>query len=52
MLSDRLAEHCIVILDDAARDDELELVKIWLKIHPEFSYEFIDNERGCSILRR
>jgi len=52
MLSDRLAEHCIVFLDDAARDDELELVKIWLKIHPEFSYEFIDNERGCSILRR
>ena len=52
MLSGRLAEHCIIFLDDAARDDELELVEIWLKMHPEFSYEYIDNERGCSILKR
>ena len=52
VLSDRMAEHCIVFLDDAARDDEQELVSIWLSSHPEFSYEYIDNERGCSILRR
>ena len=52
VLSDRMAEHCIVFLDDAARDDEQELVSIWLNSHPEFSYEYIDNERGCSILRR
>jgi len=52
VLSDRMAEHCIVFLDDAARDDEQELVSIWLQSHPEFSYEYIDNERGCSILRR
>jgi hypothetical protein len=52
VLSDRMAEHCIVFLDDAARDDEQELVSIWLQQHPEFSFEYIDNERGCSILRR
>ncbi|MCW8851686.1 MAG: class I SAM-dependent methyltransferase [Gammaproteobacteria bacterium] len=52
VLSDRMAEHCIVFLDDAARDDEQELVSIWLQKHPEFSFEYIDNERGCSILRR
>jgi predicted O-methyltransferase YrrM len=52
LLGDKLAEHCIIFLDDAARDDELELVELWQKEHPEFSYEYIDNERGCSILKR
>lgn len=52
LLSDRLAEHCIIFLDDAARDDEQELVKNWLSENPEFDYEYIDNERGCSILKR
>ena len=52
LLGDKLAEHCIIFLDDAAREDELELVELWQKQHPEFSYEYVDNERGCSILKR
>ena len=52
VLSDRLAEKCVIFLDDASRDDEQELVRIWLQDHAEFSYQYIDNERGCSILRR
>jgi hypothetical protein len=52
LLADNLAEQCSVFLDDAARDDEQELVRHWLQEYPDFSYEYIANERGCSILTR
>ncbi|MBE9568262.1 MAG: class I SAM-dependent methyltransferase [Proteobacteria bacterium] len=52
LLRDRLAQHCVVYLDDAAREDEQVLVKRWLELCPEFELEYLDNERGCSILRR
>ena len=52
MLNERLGEHCAVFLDDAARDDEQELVRRWLKMYPEFQAEYIENERGCFILKR
>jgi len=52
MLKERLGEHCTVFLDDAARDDEQELVKRWLKQSPDFQAEYIENERGCFILKR
>ena len=52
MLNERLAEHCAIFLDDAARDDEQELVRRWLKAYPEFQAEYIENERGCFILKR
>ena len=52
MLNDILAEHCAVFLDDAAREDEQELVRRWLKAYPEFQAEYIENERGCFILKR
>ena len=52
LLNDILAEHCAVFLDDAAREDEQELVRRWLKAYPEFQAEYIENERGCFILKR
>ena len=52
MLHERLAKHCAVFLDDAARDDEQELVKRWSKENPDFQLEYIENERGCFILKR
>ncbi len=52
LLNDRLAEHCVIFLDDAAREDEQELVQSWLKESPEFRAEYIENERGCYILNR
>jgi predicted O-methyltransferase YrrM len=52
LLEDKLARDCAVFLDDAARSDEQELVKRWLTMYPEFHFEYIDNERGCSILTR
>ena len=52
MLAERLAEHCTVFLDDAARDDEQALVKRWLAAYPDFQAEYVENERGCFILKR
>ncbi len=52
MLNDILGEHSAVFLDDAAREDEQELVRRWLKTYPEFRAEYIENERGCFILKR
>lgn len=52
LLNQLLAEQCVVYLDDAARADEQEMVKRWLLKSPEFQAEYIENERGCSILTR
>lgn len=52
LLYDRLAQHCAVYLDDAARDDEQEIIERWLRIYPEFQLDYISNERGCAVLRR
>ena len=52
LLYDQLAEQCVIFLDDAARDDEQEIVRHWLKLYPEFEAEYIENERGCFILSR
>ncbi len=52
VLSKQMAEHCTIFLDDAAREDEQELVTQWLQMYPDFQAEYIDNERGCFILKR
>ena len=52
MLNEILGEHSAIFLDDAAREDEQELVRRWLKAYPEFQAEYIENDRGCFILKR
>ena len=52
LLSRLLVKDCVVFLDDAARDDEQEIVRRWLKTYPEFHADYIDNERGCCVLKR
>jgi predicted O-methyltransferase YrrM len=52
LLNQRLAKNCVIFLDDAAREDEREVVKRWLKMYPQFQAEYIANERGCTILKR
>ncbi|GAB6042935.1 hypothetical protein JCM17961_36120 [Endothiovibrio diazotrophicus] len=52
LLFERLADRCTVFLDDAARPDEQALVARWLARWPgEIEHRFIDNERGCAVLR-
>ena len=52
LLKNKLAKNCVLFLDDAARDDEQALVRRWRKECPEFLFEYIENERGCAILKR
>ena len=47
-----LSDDTVVILDDAARQDEQNIVKQWLREYPEFKSEFHDCEKGAVILRR
>ena len=51
MLLDRLSDGCEIFLDDAARLDEKEIVEHWLSETPELDHSYIENERGCSILK-
>jgi hypothetical protein len=52
LLSPYLAPRCTIILDDASRADEQEIVRKWQYQFPEFSVEFISDGHGFAILRR
>ena len=49
-LFDRLADNCTIFLDDAARKDEQNIVTLWLAEYPALKHQYLDNQRGCSIL--
>jgi len=48
---DQLKDGACVFLDDAARDEEKEIVKIWLEEYSFLEHEYIETERGCSIIK-
>lgn len=52
LLNSYLARQCLVFLDDAARPDERDIVRCWLEEHEEFESEYVETERGCSVLIR
>jgi predicted O-methyltransferase YrrM len=47
-----LSDDAVILLDDANRPDETEIVKRWIKDFHDFSLEIIDTEKGTAILRR
>lgn len=47
-----LSDEAIILLDDALRADEKEIIKLWLKEFGDFSLEEFDAEKGAAILRR
>lgn len=51
LLFDKLSEGCAVYLDDAAREDERETVEFWQAEYPLLEHEYIQTERGCSLLK-
>lgn len=51
VLYDRLADNCQIFLDDANRDDEREVVSLWLQEYQNLEHSYIENNRGCSILK-
>lgn len=50
LLFDRLADGCVIFMDDAARLDEQEIVKLWQEQFPGLEHRYVKTERGCSIL--
>lgn len=51
ILFEQLAKDAVVFIDDAAREDEKEIVEMWLGINQGISHEYVETERGCSILK-
>ena len=51
ILLDRLSDECEIFLDDAGRPDEKEIIECWLSETPELDHTYVENERGCSILK-
>ncbi|MEW8625166.1 MAG: class I SAM-dependent methyltransferase [Candidatus Thiodiazotropha sp.] len=45
-----LNQQSTIYLDDAARQDEQEIVSLWCDRYPGLSHEYVETERGCSIL--
>lgn len=50
LLRERLAPDAIVIIDDAARPDEREMVARWAAEFPEFESRYIFHEKGTVVL--
>ncbi|MFA6010493.1 MAG: class I SAM-dependent methyltransferase [Desulfobacteraceae bacterium] len=49
---ERLSPGAVVLLDDAIRPGEKEIVKRWMDEYPCFDEEYVDTEKGAVILRR
>lgn len=47
-----LSRGVLVVLDDAARADEREIVERWLKEHGEFRSQYVRHEKGTALLSR
>lgn len=52
LLLDRLAAHCVLMLDDAARPGEQETAQQWAERYPQFGQRYLQNTRGCVVLER
>lgn len=50
-LYEQMADKSCVFLDDAARSDEKEIIEIWLNQYPQITHEYIETERGCSVIK-
>lgn len=51
LLRKQLSADCTIFLDDAAREQEKEIVDLWLQQFPDLTHTYVATERGCSILK-
>lgn len=52
ILIDLLSENAIIIVDDANRKDEIEILNLWTKQFKGFQLELLESDSGTAILRR
>jgi len=52
LLYDYLSDDAVIVLDDANRQGEKEIINKWLELYNIFTYELNDTEKGTVILRK
>jgi len=52
VLSGRLSESAVIIMDDAVRDDERKIARRWREEFAPLTQEYLDLEKGAIVLRR
>ena len=52
LLLKSMSDEAIIILDDARRKSEQEIIKKWQKEFDCFSYEYEDNDKGICIIKK
>ena len=52
LLFDHLRDESIIILDDGARKDEIEIVEIWKSEFDCISYDFLEFEKGAFLVKK
>ncbi len=52
LLVGRLSPNAVVLLDDAARAAEREIVDRWVAEYPDFRVRYVDTEKGAVVLSR
>jgi predicted O-methyltransferase YrrM len=51
VLFERMSDDCVIILDDAKRNDEQQVVSMWKKMFEFTEMEFLDLEKGAIIIK-
>lgn len=51
LLRDRLAPNAVLLLDDALRQGEQEIVRRWLALEPRLEATFVPSHEGLTVLR-
>ncbi len=51
VFKNNLASDCVIIIDDANRDEEKEMLTNWAIEFPEFEQSFLSTEKGCAMMR-
>lgn len=52
IMFDKMKPGTIIILDDAKRKNEQEVIKLWQKEYNCFEYDYIDNDKGLAIIKK
>lgn len=52
LLMPRMSEKFAMLLDDAARPEELRIVSTWKQEHPDLNYSQLDAEKGAILISR
>lgn len=51
VLMKHLSSDAVIVVDDADRDDEKIMVKLWLELFDNLSVEHVETEKGACILK-